>query len=137
MSAEIQWNDNLASGSQEIDTQHKELFQRINGLLATFDKSNLDRQEFSKIIQYLTEYVVFHFGVEEKHMDQFKYSSTSQHKAQHAQFVKSFLKLKDRMLLEGINPALAQETKDLCVDWLINHIKYSDRALGMFLKLKM
>jgi hemerythrin len=137
MSAEIQWNDNLASGSQEIDTQHKELFQRINSLLATFDNAKIDRQEFSKIIQYLTEYVVFHFGAEEKHMDHFGYSSTSQHKAQHQQFVKTFGKLKDRMLLEGINPALAQETKELVVDWLLNHIKYSDRALGMFLKLKM
>jgi hemerythrin len=137
MSSAIQWNDNLASGSTEIDTQHKELFLRINNLLGTFDKGTIDRQEFSKIIQYLTDYVVLHFGNEERYMAQYGYSSTSQHKAQHEQFVKSFLKLKERMLLEGINPAIAQETKDLCVDWLINHIKYSDRALGMFLKLKM
>ncbi len=133
----LQWSDTLASGSSEIDTQHKELFARVNGLLAAFEKGEVDRQEISKIIQYLTEYVVFHFGTEEKHMDHFKYSSTSQHKAQHAQFVKNFLKLKDRMLMEGINSALAVEAKELCVDWLINHIKYSDRALGMFLKLKM
>ena len=133
----LQWSDTLASGSSEIDTQHKELFARVNGLLAAFEKGEVDRQEISKIIQYLTEYVVFHFGTEEKHMDHFKYSSTSQHKAQHAQFVKNFLKLKDRMLMEGINSALAVEARELCVDWLINHIKYSDRALGMFLKLKM
>jgi len=133
----LQWSDTLASGSSEIDTQHKELFARVNGLLSAFEKGEVDRQEISKIIQYLTEYVVFHFGTEEKHMDYFKYSSTSQHKAQHAQFVKNFLKLKDRMLMEGINSALAVEARELCVDWLINHIKYSDRALGMFLKLKM
>ncbi len=133
----LQWSDTLASGSSEIDTQHKELFARVNGLLAAFEKGEVDRQEISKIIQYLTEYVVFHFGTEEKYMDHFKYSSTSQHKAQHAQFVKNFLKLKDRMLMEGINSSLAVETRELCVDWLINHIKYSDRALGMFLKLKM
>jgi hemerythrin len=137
MSAQIQWNDNLASGSLEIDTQHKELFQRINALLAGFDKGSIDRQEFSKTIQFLTDYVVFHFGNEENYMAKFAYSSTSQHKAQHEQFVKSFGKLKDRMMLEGLNPELAEETKQLLVDWLINHIKYSDRALGMFLKLKM
>jgi len=38
--------------------------------------------------------------------------------------------------MEGINAQLAEDTKQLVVDWLINHIKYSDRALGMFLKLK-
>jgi hemerythrin len=133
----IAWNDNLASGSTEIDTQHKELFVRINGLLAAFDKGEVAKEEVSKVVQYLTEYVVYHFGNEERYMGQYNYSSTTAHKAQHEQFVKVFMKLKDRMLLEGINPSLAQETKELCVDWLINHIKYSDRALGMFLKLKM
>ncbi|OGW46287.1 MAG: hypothetical protein A2078_09050 [Nitrospirae bacterium GWC2_57_9] len=137
MSAQIQWNDVLASGSSDIDTQHKELFQRINSLLATFDKGSFDRQEVSKVIQFLAEYVVFHFGNEENYMTKYGYSSTSQHKAQHEQFVKTFGKLKERMMLEGVNPQLAEETRQLVVDWLINHIKYSDRALGMFLKLKM
>lgn len=81
----IQWNDNLASGSPDIDTQHKELFQRINSLLDALaknaDKNTTDRQEVSKIIQFLTEYVVFHFGTEEKYMAKFNYSSTSAHKA--------------------------------------------------------
>ncbi len=133
----LQWSDVLASGSMEIDTQHKELITRVNSLLAAFEKGTTDRQEIGKIVQYLTEYVVLHFGMEEKHMDHYKYSSTTQHKAQHAQFVKSFMKLKERMLMEGINPQLGQETKELVVDWLVNHIKYSDRALGMFLKMKV
>jgi len=133
----ILWSDSLVSGSTEIDTQHKELFQRINGLLAALEKGGTSRDEVHTIIRYLTDYVVFHFGTEEKYMDQYQYSSASAHKAQHAQFVKVFQKLKDRMLAEGINPKVQQETRDLCVDWLINHIKFSDRALGMYLKLKM
>lgn len=133
----VQWNDNLASGSSEIDTQHKELFQRINNLLALFEKGSAGREDVSRIVQYLTDYVALHFGNEEKYMATYSYSSMTAHKAQHEQFVKNFMKLKDRMLLEGITPGLAEETKELCVDWLINHIKYSDRALGLFLKLKM
>jgi hemerythrin len=133
----LQWNESLASGTKEIDDQHKELFSRVNSLLHAFDKGTAGREEVSRIVQFLTEYVVFHFGTEEKHMDRFGYSSTRQHKAQHEQFVKSFLKLKERMLMEGINANLARDTKELVVDWLLNHIRYSDRALGMFLKLKM
>ena len=34
------WNDNLASGSTEIDTQHKELFKRIESLLDAFEKGS-------------------------------------------------------------------------------------------------
>jgi hemerythrin len=133
----LQWNDNLASGSTEIDSQHKELFKRIDSLLTAFQKEGVAREEVSKIIQYLSDYVVFHFGNEENFMKKYGYSSTSAHKAQHEQFVKTFGKLKERLLMEGINPQLAEDTKQLCVDWLINHIKYSDRALGMFLKMKM
>lgn len=132
----VLWNNNLATGSDEIDLQHKELFKRVDGLLGAFEKDSA-KDEVAKIVQYLTQYVVLHFGNEESYMAKYTYSSASAHKAQHKQFVKNFLKLKDRLLLEGINPQLADETKELCVDWLINHIKYSDRALGMFLKLKM
>lgn len=137
MTTHILWNDNLSSGSPDIDSQHKELFERINKLLATFNGGTFNRQEFSGIIQFLTDYVVLHFGNEERYMAKYAYSSACQHKAQHEQFVKAFMKLKDRLMLEGVNPQLAEETKQLLVDWLINHIKYSDRALGMFLKLKM
>jgi hemerythrin len=132
----MQWNNSLATGSDEIDLQHKELFKRVDGLLAAVVRGT-DREETSKIVQYLTDYVVFHFGNEEDYMARYAYSSASAHKAQHDQFVKNFLKLKERLATEGINAQLADDTRQLVVDWLISHIKYSDRALGMFLKLKM
>ena len=133
----LQWSENLASGSSDIDTQHKELIVRVNSLLLAVDKGTTAREEIAKIVQYLTDYVVFHFGNEEKYMAKYNYSSATAHKAQHEQFVRTFMKLKDRLMMEGINAPLAQEIKDLCVDWLVNHIKYSDRALGMYLKMKM
>ncbi len=132
----LEWSESLASGSPEIDAQHKELFARVNGLLAAFEKGSADRGEIDRIVSYLDEYVVFHFGTEEKYMDRFRYSSAPQHKAQHVQFVKVFSKLKDRMSGEGINAQLGQDMKDLVVDWLVNHIMFSDRALGMFLRQK-
>jgi hemerythrin len=131
----VLWNDNLASGSTEIDDQHKELFKRIDGLLNALEKGS-GREKVAEIVQYLTDYVVFHFGNEENYMAKYAYSSASAHKAQHEQFVKNFLKLKERLMREGINAQLTEDTKQLVVDWLINHIKYSDRALGMYLKLK-
>jgi hemerythrin len=130
-------SDNLVSGSDEIDKQHKELITRANGLLATFENDGMNRQEISRTISYLADYVVYHFGIEEKVMDRFGYSSASQHKAQHAQFVKFLLKLKDRMLLEGINQQIGEEMRELVEQWLVNHIKFSDRALGMYLKHKV
>jgi hemerythrin-like metal-binding protein len=75
------------------------LFKRVDGLLAAVDKGT-DRVETSKIVQYLTDYVVFHFGIEEDYMAKYGYSSALAHKAQYEQFVKNFLKLRERLMKE-------------------------------------
>ena len=132
----LQWTNDLSTSVAEIDDQHKELFSRVDGLLSAL-AGGKGREELTRVIQFLTEYVVFHFGVEEKYMVKFGYTNATQHKAQHEQFVKTFLRLKDRLMMEGINPQVTEDAKQLVVDWLINHIKYSDRALGLFLKRKI
>jgi len=132
----ILWTPDLATGAAEIDDQHKELFVRIDSLLESW-KQGRGRGEVDKVIQFLNDYVVFHFGNEERYMDKFGYSSTSAHKAQHEQFVKTFGRLKERFMLQGTSPELLEEANQLLVDWLKNHIRYSDKALALFLKLKL
>ncbi len=132
----IEWTPDLATSVSEIDDQHKELFKRIDSLITAWQQGKAV-QEISQVIQFLADYVVFHFGNEERYMDKFGYSSTSQHKAQHEQFVKGFGRLKDRSLQEGPSKELIEDANQLLVDWLKNHIRYSDKALGLFLKLKL
>ncbi len=132
----LQFTPDLSTTVNEIDDQHKELFKRIDVLLAALGQGK-GRDEIARVVQFLSDYVVFHFGIEEKYMAKFSYQNMVQHKAQHEQFVKTFGRLKDRLVMEGITPELIDDTKQLVVDWLINHIKYSDKALGLFLKRKL
>ncbi len=132
----IEYTPDLSTTVMEIDDQHKELFRRINSMLAAMQKGS-GGDELTKTIQFLTDYVVFHFGIEEKYMDKFSYIDRIQHKAQHELFVKTFLRLKDRLLSEGINAQNTEDTKQLVVDWLLNHIRYVDKGLGLFLKRKL
>lgn len=132
----IDYTPDLSTTVMEIDDQHKELFKRINSMLAAMEKGT-GRDELSKTIQFLTDYVVFHFGIEEKYMDKYSYMDRTQHKAQHELFVRTFLRLKDRMLSEGVNVQTAEDAKQLVVDWLLNHIRYVDKGLGLFLKRKL
>jgi hemerythrin len=133
----VQWTPDLATGAKQIDEQHKELFRRVNTLLDAWTQGKA-RTEVDTVIQFLGDYVVEHFGTEERFMDQFNYgNAASQHKAQHAVFINLFGKLKERYMKEGPTPAFVQDTKETVVDWLTNHIKYSDKALGLFLKMKM
>lgn len=134
--ARLQWSDLLSTSVKEIDDQHKELIGRINGLLEAVTQGR-GRQELEGTIQFLADYVVLHFGTEERHMERFAYPDERQHKAQHAQFIKSFMRVKDRLLAGAADQALVEDTRQLVVDWLVNHIKLSDRALGLFLKRKL
>jgi len=132
----LQFTPDLSTTVKEIDDQHKELFKRVDSLNASLAQGSA-RAELVRTVEYLTEYVVFHFGVEEKYMIRYGYLNAVQHTAQHDQFVKTFMRLKDRLFLEGITPRITEDTQQLVVDWLINHIKYSDKALGLFLKRKL
>jgi hemerythrin len=134
--AALQWNDALSTSVGEIDNQHKELIERINRLLAAFTRST-GREEMGRIVQFLADYVVLHFGTEERYMQKFGYTNITQHKAQHEQFVRSFGRIRDRLLAGGTDPSLMEDTRQLVVDWLVNHIKLSDRALGLYLKHKL
>jgi hemerythrin len=132
----LQFTPDLSTTVKEIDDQHKELFKRVDSLNASLAQGSA-RAELVRTVEYLTEYVVFHFGVEEKYMTRYGYLNAVQHTAQHDQFVKTFMRLRDRLFLEGITPRITEDTQQLVVDWLINHIKYSDKALGLFLKRRL
>ena len=71
----LQWTVALATSVGEIDDQHKELFDRVNSLLAAIGL-NKGRQEMEQVIQFLTEYVVLHFGTEERYMQKFGYTNS-------------------------------------------------------------
>jgi hemerythrin len=132
----FKWTADLETGAEKIDEQHKELFKRVDMLIDAW-KQHKAGAEVDKTIRFLGDYVVEHFGTEEQFMKKFSYGSASAHKAQHEQFIGIFVKLKERYAREGATPVFIEDTKETVVDWLKNHIKYSDKALGLFLKMKM
>jgi hemerythrin len=83
----------LEIGITKIDNQHKELVNMINQMAA------LGEQAFSKdvmeqTLDILGEYVVQHFNDEETLQTQCNYPKYSEHKLQHDDFVREFLRLK-------------------------------------------
>jgi len=151
----VQWTPDLSTKVEAIDDQHRELFRRINALVAAIKQARckdeidatirfLDEysrthfaDEVEKILQLLDDYVSYHFRTEERFMETYRYSSTAAHKAQHAVFTASFGRLKDRYFRSGADASLIEETNELVVDWFVKHLRYSDKALGLFLKMKV
>lgn len=132
----IEWNQNLATGVEEIDNQHKELFNRVNMLFEACRQCK-GREEVSKLVKFLEEYVVTHFGTEEKYMTRYGYPDYPSHKEQHTNFIKDFLELKKQFEMQGETLSLTIKINKKIVDWLIQHIGKVDMKMGVFLKNKM
>lgn len=131
----IEWTNDLAVGFSEIDRQHQELFSKIDTLLNACNQGK-GRASVGEIIQFLTDYVVFHFGTEETLMKQYQYPDYSTHKAMHDQFVQKFLEVKSQFDSDGASVRIVIAINQMVVKWLNDHIRHVDTLLGAFLKEK-
>lgn len=129
----LKWNDTMAVGIDEIDSQHRELFNRINALVAAMKESR-GAEEVDKTLEFLSEYVIDHFGMEEKLMDSRDFPEAEAHKAAHEGFKEKLLEFKDKLDAEGPSSALSLKTSNLLGTWWIDHISQVDKKLGAFLK---
>jgi len=137
----MQWTKDLSVGIEKIDEQHRELFEKINDLVAAVKQSTC-KYKIGDVIKFLEDYIAFHFGEEEKYMAEFGYPGYEAHKAQHEKFKENFTELKKELpkLEGGAKPGsydLSVETNQVVVDWILDHIAKVDKRLGEFLKGKI
>jgi hemerythrin len=129
------WSQNLSTGNDQIDDQHKELFDRINKLIEAM-KAGKGRDVIEETFKFVNQYLVVHFGTEERLMTAHKYPEYDSHKKQHESFTNQFKDLKTRLDKEGVTSTIVVETQPLLVDWWYNHVNKVDKLLGAFLKDK-
>lgn len=132
----IQWTENLTVGVDTIDSQHKGIFSRVNNLLSAMAQGK-GRDEVSKVIAFLADYVVKHFRSEEELMVKNNYTGYPLQLVEHAQFIKDFSGIKKEFEPSGVTPHLAIQVQQRLCNWLTNHIGNEDKKIGTFLKEKM
>jgi hemerythrin len=128
----VQWHPSLASGNSEIDGQHQEIFRRLAELVAALERGR--RDEIPRLFDFLGDYVVSHFGAEERAMASSSYPGAGVHAAAHARFVKEYGELRTLYDATGPSFAIAVKTATWVQDWLKAHIYGADRALARHLR---
>ncbi|SRR6266567_314707 len=128
----IVWKENLATGNEEIDNQHKELFRRFNNLQSAC-KQGKGSDELSGLLTFLGEYVKSHFALEEQLQIQHAYPGYQKHKEEHDGFIRNFRKLEDHLNTEGETATLMIQTNMTMANWLIRHFTWTDKELADFL----
>jgi hemerythrin len=128
----VEWHPSLASGNAEIDAQHQEIFRRLSDLVEALERGR--RDEIARLFSFLGEYVVDHFGAEERAMRASEYPGANVHRAAHERFVREYGDL--RRLYEATGPsfAIAVKAATWVQGWLKSHIFGADRALARHLR---
>lgn len=129
----FQWAEDLSTGVDDIDMQHKELILRVNTLLAACNDRK-SREEIGKFLTYLGEYVAFHFAAEEREMTGSRYPGLAQHEREHDDFKKRIAILKRSFLEQGASTQVVLMTVRLSGEWLVSHIMRTDKEMAAFLK---
>lgn len=128
----IVFDSALVTGNEMIDTQHKELIDRVNKLVDSCTTGK-EKNVAIQTLDFLMDYTVFHFGAEEKLQEDAGYPELDAHKAQHAQFTKAVDELKEMLEEEeGPTDAFVAAVNKNISEWLVNHIQISDKKVAAY-----
>ncbi|MCL6473035.1 MAG: bacteriohemerythrin [Firmicutes bacterium] len=130
-----QWKDELSTGVNEIDNQHKELINLVNSLHASLSQGK-GKEVVDDAVRFLANYVVEHFKNEEGLMLKHKYIGYPAHKREHENFVNYFNSLVSDYNAASNTSFLAINLQRSVVDWLVNHIMKVDKEMAKFVMAK-
>jgi hemerythrin len=119
----ITWTDDLNTGIEVIDNQHKRIVEYINLLGIAIKQS--ERLLVGRVLDELVDYTVSHFAFEESLQEEAGYELAEPHKGVHDQFVKRAARYQER---HKAGDDIAGELHGMLSTWLIHHIKRDDMA---------
>ena len=121
------WNSNYETGNTILDSEHKEIFDMVDKLLA--DDFSGRPEKIKTTVDFLADYVVRHFEHEEQLMAESSYHDTEAHAKQHKDFVSTVGELMKEIEtnLESIDFSL--EVNKVIVNWLAKHVMGSDKVM--------
>ncbi|OGP53639.1 MAG: hemerythrin [Deltaproteobacteria bacterium RBG_13_52_11] len=126
----ITWDQSFSVYVEFIDKQHQMLVHMINDLYDAM-LTGKEKDAIGKLIDRLYTYAAMHFSQEEHYFDLFGYPETDNHKKEHNDFEQKVSAF-EADFKEG-RQSLSKDIIRFLSDWLVEHIKRSDKKYGPFL----
>ncbi len=125
--AMLAWSDDLDVGNPMIDSDHRHLVALVNQLAEALSTREAPA-ELGRILGELLTFTTAHFAREEQLMQRIGYLDFAAHKSQHDGLLSDIAKLQ-RSFHRG-EIALSEKSSAFLCEWLLRHIRTSDRLLG-------
>jgi len=126
------WDDSYLIGNKPIDDQHHQLFDLINSLVQNCDDGK-DKEKIKNALDFLVDYTVRHFNDEEALQIECNFPEYEQHKQLHEDFKRTVTDLVGRYVNSGSYAVLNSDIKSIVIKWLVNHVLYEDKKIGLHL----
>jgi methyl-accepting chemotaxis protein/hemerythrin len=127
LSKALEWDVSFATGVSKYDEQHKVLFNMVNDLADAMQQKK-SKEAVGRVLNGLAEYTINHFAGEERDFAQTHYPEETQHKALHKKLLDQVTELIGKF--NAGEQLIAQDVINFLQDWLINHIKGTDKKYG-------
>lgn len=135
----MMWKERYRIGVDLIDTQHKELFKRLSDFIMIVQNDEDWDKKLDKVketLDFMKEYVVFHFDAEEAYQEKVGYPDIKKHKKVHADFKDEINEYVRIFETEGFTEKKVQELNARLMTWLIMHVGKMDQQIGEYVKSK-
>lgn len=127
------WDSSLETGYAKVDNQHKQLFTAVNNLIEASTSGKGDKVVMD-VLEFLTGYVIKHFGDEEQLQEDYDYPDYLNHKRIHDDFKATAAELAHQVSMEGPSEELIDKAVSIIGEWLLNHIRGDDFRMAAFVK---
>lgn len=127
----IPWSDKFSIGVEQIDEQHKSLFDLINNLHSNI-ANGTSREALSAALDALIDYTRYHFREEEDYMFNVSYPRFEQHKQAHDNLTRQVLDFK---LEFSAGRGDAEKFIEFLFEWLTKHIMDQDKKIGKYMDM--
>jgi hemerythrin len=117
------WQDDLDTGIEVIDQQHRRIVEMLNHLYNA--QKSMERAVVAEVIDELIDYTLSHFAFEEELMEEAGYAFCAAHKRVHEVFVKRVSEYRMRFVA---GEDITDELRTMLSRWLFNHIRGDDKS---------
>ena len=131
-----QFTDDCLIGVDQIDNEHRRLFELVNEVANLLMRNDINRSDVNAVLMELDEYAVLHFKHEEEYMLEINDPELPRQKEMHQAFV---TKLKEIERLDVETEDEKETLKNIvefAARWLFSHIISSDTMIGIYQKME-
>lgn len=126
----IKWKDEFSIGIDEIDEQHKKIFDIANEAYDLLkDEFTIDKYDrITELLEELKNYAKIHFSFEEEYMLSIRYKGYFSHKIAHDTFVDK-VNSYDLDAIDENQDHYILEILEFVVNWISQHILVTDKKI--------